>query len=62
MSVFFVNLSKVSHHRLYNITDIIVTKSFIRPLLAYDDIVYDQAFNESFRKKRESIQYNSFKG
>ena len=32
---------------------------FIRPHLDYGDIVYDQAFNESFHKNIESIQYNT---
>ena len=36
-----------------------VYKSFIRPLLDYGDIIYDKAFNESFHKKLESLQYNA---
>ena len=38
---------------------ITIYKSFIRPHLDYGDIVYDRAFNESFHKNLESIQYNS---
>ena len=38
---------------------ITIYKSFIRPHLDYDDIVYDRAFNESFHKNLESIQYNA---
>ena len=36
-----------------------IYKSFIRPHLDYGDIVYDRAFNESFDKYLESIQYNA---
>ena len=32
---------------------------FIQPHLDYGDIVYDRAFNESFHKNLESIQYNA---
>ena len=38
---------------------IAIYKSFIRPHLDYDDIVYDRAFNESFHKNLEFIQYNA---
>ena len=34
-------------------------KSFTRPYLDYDDIIYEQAFNSSFHEKLESIQYNA---
>ena len=36
---------------------IAIYKWFIRPHLDYGDIVYDGAFNESFYKNLESIQY-----
>ena len=35
-----------------------IYKSFIRPLLDYADVIYDQPFNASFSKKIESVQYN----
>ena len=38
---------------------ITVYKSFIRPNLDYLDIIYDQAYNASFHRKWESIQYNA---
>ena len=38
---------------------ITIYKSFIRPHIDYGDIVYDQAYNESFHQKLESIQYNA---
>ena len=34
-------------------------KSFIRPHLDYGDVVFDQAFNESFHKRIESLQYSA---
>ena len=36
-----------------------IYKSFARPSLDYDDIIYDKAYNESFKSKLESIQYNA---
>ena len=38
---------------------ITIYKSFIRPHLDYGDILYDQTFNNSFRERLESIQYNA---
>ena len=37
---------------------ITIFKSFIRPHLDYGRIIYDQAYNTSFHKNIESIQYN----
>ena len=36
-----------------------IYKSFIRPHLDYDDMIYDQTFNMSFQQKMETIQYNA---
>ena len=36
-----------------------IYKAFARPHLDYDDVLYDQAFNNSFHSKMESIQYNA---
>ena len=36
-----------------------IYKSFIRPHLDCGDVLYDQAFNNSFQAKMESIQYNA---
>ena len=36
-----------------------IYKCFIRPHLGYGDIIYDQAYNLSFHRKLESIQYNA---
>ena len=38
---------------------ITIYKTFIRPHLDYDDVIYDRAFNESFHQRLESIQYNA---
>ena len=35
-----------------------IYKAFVRPHLDYGDVLYDQAFNNSFHAKMESIQYN----
>ena len=32
-------------------------KAFVRPHLHYGDIIYDEAYNETFHQKLESIQY-----
>ena len=34
-------------------------KTFGRPHLDYGDIIYDQAYNETFHQKLEYIQYNA---
>ena len=36
-----------------------IYKSFLRPLLDYADVIYDQPSNESFSKKNESVQYSN---
>ena len=33
-----------------------IYKSFLRPHLAYGDVIYDRACNESFQNKLESVQ------
>ena len=40
-------------------TLITVCKAFIWPHLDYGDVLYDQVFNNSFKEKLESIQYNA---
>ena len=32
-------------------------KAFVRPHLDYGDIIYDEAYNETFHQKLESFQY-----
>ena len=36
-----------------------IYKCFVRTYLDYGDIIYDQAFNNSFHQKIESLQYNA---
>ena len=36
-----------------------IYKAFVRPHLDYGDVLYDQAFNNSFHAKMESIQNNA---
>ena len=36
-----------------------IFKAFIRPHLDYGDIIYDQAYNATFRQKMELLQYNA---
>ena len=36
-----------------------IYKAFVRPHLNYGDVLYGQAFNNSFHAKMESIQYNN---
>ena len=40
-------------------TLVTIYKAFIRPHLDYGDVLYDQAFNNSFTEKLESFQYNA---
>ena len=36
-----------------------IYKRFVRTHLDYGDIIYDQAFNNSFHRKTQSLQYNA---
>ena len=38
---------------------ITIYKAIIRPLLDYGDVIFDEAFNNSFHQRLESIQYNA---
>ena len=38
---------------------IAIFKSFIRPHLGYEDIIYDRAYNTSFHQNIESIEFNA---
>ena len=40
-------------------TLVTIYKAFVRPHLDYGDVLYDQAFNNSFHAKMESIQDNA---
>ena len=43
---------------LPRITLVTIYKAVVRPHLDYGDILYDQAFNNSFHDRLESNQYN----
>ena len=43
---------------LPHISIITIYKWFIRPLLDYEDILYDQAYKKLFHQKLQSMQYN----
>ena len=34
-------------------------KALVEPHLDYGDMIYDEAYNETFHQKLESIQYNA---
>ena len=36
-----------------------IYKSFVRPHLDYDDVIYNQHYNNSFHQKLEWVQYNA---
>ena len=38
---------------------ITLNKALMRPHLDYGDMIYDEAYNERFHQKLESIQYNA---
>ena len=38
---------------------VLLYKTFIRPHINYEDIIYDQAYRESLHQKLEIIQYNA---
>ena len=50
-------------HKLQNVprrsARVTIYKSLIKPHSNYGDIIYDNAFNESFFAKLESLQYNA---
>ena len=48
---------KKLRHPLLRKSLVIIYKVFLRPLIAYGDIIYDQPRNSSFSEKLESAQY-----
>ena len=54
-----VGLIRKLRHLLPRTTLITIHKAFNRPHLDYGDVLYKQAFNNSFKEKLESIQYNA---
>ena len=54
-----VGLLRKLRNILPRTTLVTIYKAFIRPHLDYGDVLYDQAFNNSFTEKLESFQYNA---
>ena len=64
LTVLFQKLLKVSiavikklRYNLPHKSLITIYKAFLRPLIDYGDVIYDQPQNESFCEKLESVQY-----
>ena len=56
-----IGLLRQLQHTLPRTSLTTIFKSFIRPHLDYEDIIYDWACNTSFHQNIESIQYNGCK-
>ena len=54
-----IGLLRKLHNTLPRLSLLTIYKSFIRPNLDYVDLIYDQAYTDSFHQKIESVQYNS---
>ena len=54
-----IGLIKRIYHHLPRHSLLNIYKSFIRPHLDYGDVIYDQPYNETFKKRIESTQYNA---
>ena len=54
-----IGLIRKLQNVLPRITLVTIYKAFVRPHLDYGDILYHQAFNNSFHDRLESIQYNA---
>ena len=54
-----VGLLRKLNHILPRSSLLTIYKSFIRPHLDFGDIVFNQAFNESFHNKLETLQYSA---
>ena len=53
-----VGLLRKLRNTLPRTTLVTIYKAFIRPHLDYGNVLYDQAYNNSFKKKLESFRYN----
>ena len=54
-----ISLIKKLRHSLPRKSLVTIYKAFLRPLIDYGDIVYDQPHNESFSEKLETVQYKA---
>ena len=54
-----ISATKKPRHSLPGKSLMAIYKAFLRPLIDYGDIIYDQPQNESFCENLESVQYKS---
>ena len=54
-----ITVIKKLRHSLPRKSLLTIYKTFLRPLVDYGDIIYDQPQNESFCEKIESVQYRA---
>ena len=54
-----ISVIKKLRHTLPRKSLLTIYKAFLRPLIDYGDIIYDQPNNESFCEKLESVQYKA---
>ena len=54
-----ISVIKNLRHNLPRKSLVTKCKAFLRPLIVYRDIIYDQPQNESFSEKIESVQYEA---
>ena len=54
-----ISVIRKLRHTLPRNSLITIYKVFLRPLIDYGDIIYDQPSNDSFCEKLESIQYKA---
>ena len=54
-----ISVIKKLRHSLPRKSLLTIYKAFLRPLIDYGDIIYDQPQNESFCEKLESVQYEA---
>ena len=54
-----ISVIKKLRHSLPRKSLMTIYKAFLRPLIDYGDIIYDQPQNESFCEKLESVQYKA---
>ena len=57
-----ISIIKNLRHNLPRKSLVTIYKAFLRPLIDYGDIIYDQPQNESFCEKIESVQYKTTLG
>ena len=54
-----ISVIKKLRHNLPRKSLVTIYKAFLRPLIDYGDIIYDQPQNESFCEKIESVQFKA---